>query len=441
MEVMNNMAQVVAEMQQTGLMTGLTGTNGIRGFGGRGSVPGIGDDGFAQLFLQLMNLLGDAGDDPDTALWMPDPAQDPTDRKTGRWEMLMALMDMAPRQMDFRQFALTDPGGGIALDFGALREISLSAADSGGESHRTQLAALVDMFLAEATGEEQEQVPELFVQAAMATPMWEAQEKPPEAVDRKAGLPTQKAATAPPEGPRLGEDDLKMPLTVLGYQATDKADTGDGLYTGAEQFRQAVQEAKSRLPDKGGKTGPAPGEAIPADSVMKMLAGGVVRQEPQSVEAPGIPEQILVGLSRNLSAGKGEFVLKLVPEGLGEITVKLLAKEGRTTLRIITASAETARLINNDLAALQNALRPIRVEVHEAVPGTESGKEANVFAGYDQLEQFNQFNQFGNRGEPDGSAGRSRNNGIVDELGEIDGADAVQTARMILTESELDMYV
>jgi flagellar hook-length control protein FliK len=116
------------------------------------------------------------------------------------------------------------------------------------------------------------------------------------------------------------------------------------------------------------------------------------------VEAPGISGQIFLGLSQNLKAGKGEFVLKLIPEGLGEITVKLLETEGRTTLRIITASAETAKLINQDLAALQNALKPIRVEVREAVAeAPESREEASYYAGFDQFSQFSQFNQFGNQ--------------------------------------------
>jgi len=106
-------------------------------------------------------------------------------------------------------------------------------------------------------------------------------------------------------------------------------------------------------------------------------------------------EQIFEGLSRNLPTSKGEFVIKLIPEGLGEITVRLLSSEGRTTLRMITASAETARLINQDLPALQNALKPIKVEVQQAVQETHVGQDANAYyQGFDQFNQFSQYHQY-----------------------------------------------
>ncbi|MCQ4735691.1 flagellar hook-length control protein FliK, partial [Anaerotruncus colihominis] len=74
-------------------------------------------------------------------------------------------------------------------------------------------------------------------------------------------------------------------------------------------------------------------------------------------------EQLKMGIQENYAANRDEFVVKLKPDGLGEITVKLVQRENSIALSILASSPQVARLISNEVAALQNALRPLQAEV------------------------------------------------------------------------------
>ena len=119
--------------------------------------------------------------------------------------------------------------------------------------------------------------------------------------------------------------------------------------------------------------------AVDTEEIMQDLkAAELVAQNPKEImqtterleviqQDYALSKQISTGISERLREGKSEFTIKLRPEKLGEITVKLIEESGKMTLRIETVRSETARLINNDLSALREAVRPMQVEVHEAV--------------------------------------------------------------------------
>lgn len=104
------------------------------------------------------------------------------------------------------------------------------------------------------------------------------------------------------------------------------------------------------------------------------------------LEVP-VSEQISGGIKENLSLGKSEFTVKLNPESLGEITVKLAEEAGKTTLTITTASAQTAKLINSDMDALKAAVAPMNVQVNEAVTQSEASQQGG-------MQQFDMTGQF-----------------------------------------------
>ena len=83
-----------------------------------------------------------------------------------------------------------------------------------------------------------------------------------------------------------------------------------------------------------------------------------------------VANQIAEGIKQSISVGKSEFAIKLTPETLGEITVKLVEDAGKTTLTISTANEQAAKLINKDIDALRQALAPMNVEVRNAVVST-----------------------------------------------------------------------
>ena len=83
------------------------------------------------------------------------------------------------------------------------------------------------------------------------------------------------------------------------------------------------------------------------------------------VEQPVI-QQISEEFKVQMANGKDEFVMKLKPEGLGEITVKMTMQEsGKIALHIQTSSAVVKQLLNDELVQLKEALRPYQTEVHE----------------------------------------------------------------------------
>ncbi len=107
--------------------------------------------------------------------------------------------------------------------------------------------------------------------------------------------------------------------------------------------------------------------------------------------APALQDQIANGIKENLSLQKTEFTIKLNPESLGEITVKLIEDDGNKTLQIFAAGAKTAGLINDELNGLREALRPMQVEVKDTVVATSESSGSS-------LDHFDMMGQnFANR--------------------------------------------
>ncbi len=79
-----------------------------------------------------------------------------------------------------------------------------------------------------------------------------------------------------------------------------------------------------------------------------------------------IGEQITDGISANLNAEKTEFTVKLNPESLGELTLKVVEENGKMVVDIAAASESTAKLINGDLSALRESVASMNLEIREA---------------------------------------------------------------------------
>ena len=126
--------------------------------------------------------------------------------------------------------------------------------------------------------------------------------------------------------------------------------------------------------------------------------------------------------------GKREFTLKLKPESLGEITVKLIEKAGKMSLTISAASAQTARLINSDLSALREAVRPMQVEVHEAVTEAPQSEQSQLY--FDMAGQ-----QFGGR---QAYTGREELPGYYPLK---DNGERAEEGQILKPDSALDAYI
>ncbi len=99
-----------------------------------------------------------------------------------------------------------------------------------------------------------------------------------------------------------------------------------------------------------------------------------------------ISEQITDGVKANLNLEKTEFTVKLNPESLGELTLKLVEENGKMVLDITAASESTAKLLNGDLTALRESLGNMNLEIREVtVQAPETVDES--------IAQFNMTSQ------------------------------------------------
>ncbi len=59
----------------------------------------------------------------------------------------------------------------------------------------------------------------------------------------------------------------------------------------------------------------------------------------------------------NLSADNSEFTMQLTPKDLGELTVKMTAKDGVLTIELTAADPKTQHLLNQKAGEIQSAIQ------------------------------------------------------------------------------------
>lgn len=158
------------------------------------------------------------------------------------------------------------------------------------------------------------------------------------------------------------------------------------------QFRMAVEQAKKAF-GTGKNKGVTDIEFLQqqVDTGIFLKSSSMFAMKTVSsfydLEAANFLKQVQDGLMANLSQGpNSEFVLKLKPEGLGELTVKLLETAGKMTLSIAASNLETQRMLEAQLSSLREAMKPYEVEVAPIISGKE---DAAARFGGAFGEQFN----------------------------------------------------
>ncbi|RKJ58609.1 flagellar hook-length control protein FliK [bacterium 1XD42-1] len=143
------------------------------------------------------------------------------------------------------------------------------------------------------------------------------------------------------------------------------------------QFRMAVEQAKKTF-GSGKNKGTTDIEFLQqqVDAGIFLKSSSMFAMKTVSsfydLEAANFLKQVQDGLMANLSQGPdSEFVLKLKPEGLGELTVKLLETAGKMTLSIAASNVETQRMLEAQLSSLREAMKPYEVEVAPIISGKE----------------------------------------------------------------------
>lgn len=202
---------------------------------------------------------------------------------------------------------------------------------------------------------------------------------------KSGGLLEQKSfTTVLEEGNTEILTDTSLPKVQV--QENDSAQDDNMTFLG-HSFMRNIREAK-KLMDATQKQTDTDTFKLDIDQLQQDVASNrfnpvatVSDKAKQLSKLPQMSEQIQTGIAQNLLEGKKEFTIKLRPEGLGEITVKLVEQEnGSTTLNLVASSAKTAELITRDLNALQNAMRPLQVEVQtvQTVAETQQAQQQQM---------------------------------------------------------------
>lgn len=160
-------------------------------------------------------------------------------------------------------------------------------------------------------------------------------------------------------------------------------------------------------------------ESLQADVDSRRFApvtsGASLEEQLQVPDGEELADQVKAGIFQNVSQGKNEFVVRIKPEGIGEITVKLSEAKDRISLTIVAANEQTAKLISNEVLALQNALRPLNAEVQEITTAAVAASE--------QSTQYSAQNQMTDQGRQSHSQQESDRSGRGRRVGGVGGAD------------------
>ena len=83
----------------------------------------------------------------------------------------------------------------------------------------------------------------------------------------------------------------------------------------------------------------------------------------ETVRGQHITSQTFKALNESIIKNRKNFVIRLNPEGLGEITVKLIKSDSSILVKMIASDKKTAELLNRDLDVLQDQLKQHNAEL------------------------------------------------------------------------------
>ena len=184
---------------------------------------------------------------------------------------------------------------------------------------------------------------------------------------------------------------IQAPVSIeLSAETTAVAGVEKQPQSDAQDFDSLLQQQETQSKEKpadvkiGMEQSAAAVETETAPRTAALSETQMVKAEAMARE-PQLLQQLEKSVNETLASGKQELTMKLKPEALGEITVRLVEQDGKMALHITAANMQTAKLINDDIDALREAVRPMNVEVHEAVQQNTATEQGTT--------QYNQFSQ------------------------------------------------
>lgn len=197
------------------------------------------------------------------------------------------------------------------------------------------------------------------------------------------------------------EPEMQVVSTLQTQGQTSEGNTSD-LLGGESEFRNSIMTAQKLLRGENtGKTQKQEKTSVDVEQLQNAVNSGkfkptvqVEKTDSRTFDVQDIMTQVKTGIKENLSQGKNEFIVRLKPDGLGEITVKLVEADSKIALSIVTSSPQVAKLINGELAGLRETLRPFNADVHEVVSQADASYSAAQNGQFTQQDMGRQFQQF-----------------------------------------------
>lgn len=208
----------------------------------------------------------------------------------------------------------------------------------------------------------------------LATMRWLLRGEPQDILQQLTGIPkesfTQLAETYAQQLPAADQDASWQGL-ITGAEYSKGTDAFDKA---AAQAAKDVDTAKQILLEK-----PAKDHTIlDVDRLQQQVDSGVHLQntsflaaanhtleaEPQPEAAPAFHSQVFDGVLTSLKQGQEQYVMKLVPKELGELTIRIVKDaDGAMTLNLIAKTGEAQKLLAAEAAQLQHQLKPLNVQL------------------------------------------------------------------------------
>lgn len=85
-----------------------------------------------------------------------------------------------------------------------------------------------------------------------------------------------------------------------------------------------------------------------------------------------VVEQVSVSINEQLAKAQDEFVIKLKPEGLGEVVVKLVNNGGNIEVNLITNNLQTKNYLSEQIGNLRDSLQSLDTQIKEVVYDNQS---------------------------------------------------------------------
>ncbi|MEM1485258.1 flagellar hook-length control protein FliK [Oscillospiraceae bacterium PP1C4] len=213
------------------------------------------------------------------------------------------------------------------------------------------------------------------------------------------GKPMQALFQEALDGSQEGTDAVQV---ISVAQTSEKETT---LLGGESQFQNSVTEALKLIKAQRKDEQKNQFDMIDVDKMQQEVNAGkfnnataVHKASTPLLDSKDLIAQLQTGIQEHISNGKNEFVVKLKPEGLGEITIKMSELDNKISLSIITSSTQAARALSGELTALRESLRLLNADVHEVITQSQSAFNAAQNEQFGQNYQGHQHQQFNRQG-------------------------------------------